>query len=184
MALVAAVAVAAAGVALLAADSSRVGDPGDDPGAALRGSSCEKLAAVAALLAQQDLAPRQFLREIGRRVAGIRPPPRGILDLAGGGRNVIAGRGFRRRYDDGSAGQARHFAGIAVATTYGGGDPTRWISENLRRDPAGSPDGLLTEEGIAFAIGILDGRIPPAASSGWLHRRLCRPPEVDLGLGF
>lgn len=115
-------------------------------------------------------------------MAGIRPPPRGLFDLARGGRNLFPGRGFRGRYDDGSTGQARHFTGIVVATTYGGGDPTRWISEHLRLDSAGAPDGLLTDEGIAFATGVLGGRIALDASSDWIRDNLCRPRSLDSSL--
>ena len=141
----------------------------------LNGSSCRRLAGISAKLAERELEPIPFLRALGLQVAGIRPPPRALGDLARGGRNRIPGRGFLARLDDGSSGQARHFAGIAVATTFfGGANPTRWISENLRRDPAGSPDGLLTVEGILFARLLTSGELEPEESPKWLLDRLCR----------
>lgn len=141
----------------------------------LTGSSCRRMAGISARLAESELAPIAYLRALGLQVAGIRPPPRALGDLARGGRNRIPGRGFLERLDDGSAGQARHFAGIAVATTFfGGADPTRWISENLRQDPAGSPDGLLTEEGILFATEVMRGDVEPEEAPGWLLDHLCR----------
>lgn len=141
----------------------------------LTGSSCRRLAGISAQLAERDPAPSAFLRAIGLQAAGIRPPPRALTDLARGGRNRIPGRGFLARLDDGSAGQARHFAGIAVATTYfGGGSATRWISENVRQDPAGSPDGRLTEEGIRFATEVLAGELALEETPEWLLEHLCR----------
>ena len=141
----------------------------------LAGSGCRRLAGVAARLAHQGGTPVRFLRELGRQVAGIRPPPRGYGDLARGGRNRVSGRGFLARYDDGTEGQPRHFAGIAVATTFvGGGSVTRWLSENVRQDPAGSPDGRLTDEGVAFARAVLSGELALAEAPAWLLENLCR----------
>jgi hypothetical protein len=139
-----------------------------------RGSSCRRLAGVAAALAEDERSPVAFLRELGRRAAGIRPPPRGFGDLARGGRDLIPGKGFLARFDDGSAGQARHFAGIAVARSFGSAADVRRISIDLRRDPAGSPDGRLTDEGIEFATSLLDGELALAESPDWILDRLCR----------
>jgi hypothetical protein len=134
------------------------------------------MAGVAAAVAEESPSSLVLLSELGRRVAGIRPPPRALGDLARGGRDLLPGRGFRARYDDGSAGQARHFAGIAVATTIvGGAIPTRLISERLRDDPRGSADGQLTEAGIEFATGLRSGELTPAEAPSWILDNVCRP---------
>ena len=99
------------------------------------GSACRRMAGLAAKLAERDQDEADFLRAFGLRAAGIRPPPARYGDLARGGRNLIAGRGFLARFDDGSAGQVRHFAGIAVASTFGGGGATRFLSIFVRDDP-------------------------------------------------
>ncbi len=138
----------------------------------LSGSACEKLAELAGLIAEQEPTPTGFLRRLGREAAGIRPG-RSIIDLARGGRNLILGRGFRPELDDGTEGQVRHFGGVAYAATLGGASPTRWISENLRDDPADSPDGRLTDEAIAFAGLVRRGELEPGESREWLAAELC-----------
>lgn len=143
-------------------------------GAALGGSGCRRLAGLASQLAAQERTAPDFLRAFGRDAAGIRNPPLAFGDLARGGRNRIAGRGFRARFDDGTGGQARHFAGIAVATSFGGGAGTRLISIFVRDDPGGSPDGRLTDEGIAFATGVLAGKLALEQTPAWLLEHLCR----------
>jgi hypothetical protein len=139
-----------------------------------RGSACRQVAGIAAKLAESDPPSLVFLREFGQRVAGIRPPPRAYGDLVRGGRNRIPGKGFLARFDDGTIGQARHFAGIAAATTFGGGISTRWISIFVRDDPEDSPDGRLTDEGILFATEILTGGLELAETPRWLLDHLCR----------
>ena len=80
------------------------------------GSACRRMAGLAAKLAERDQDEADFLRAFGLRAAGIRPPPRAYGDLARGGRNLIAGKGFLARFDDGSAGQVqalrRHRRGL------------------------------------------------------------------------
>jgi hypothetical protein len=153
-------------------DGLEASGPGDP---AFAGSACRRLAGVAAALAGQDLTPLETLRELGRRVAGIRPPPRAFGDLARGGRDLLPGRGFLARYDDGTSGQARHFAGIAVATTIvGGAVPTRLISERLRDDPSGSADGRLTEAGIEFSQELRSGDLTLGEAPAWILENLCR----------
>lgn len=139
-----------------------------------RGSGCRQMAGLAAKLAEREQSATGFLRAFGRQAAGIRPPPRAYGDLARGGRNLIAGRGFLERYDDDSFGQVRHFAGIAVASTFGGGGATRFLSIFVRDDPLQSPDGQLTEEGIMFATEVLDGDLSLEETPGWLLEHLCR----------
>jgi hypothetical protein len=178
-ALLAVLAVVGAGAALWylepwADEDEPTVDLGDLQGE-LTGSACRRLAGLAARLAERDRGPLPFLRDFGRQAAGIRPPPRGFGDLARGGRNRIVGRGFLARYDDGSSGQARHFAGIAVATTFvGGANPTRWISEHLRDDPNNSADGRLTDKGIEFATELLRGDMELDQTPGWVLENLCR----------
>jgi hypothetical protein len=147
-----------------------------DPTAArgLTGTACQRLAGLAGQLAQEDPGPGAFLVALGREGAGIRSGSRGFADLLRGGHNRIPGRGFLRRYDDGTQGQVRHFVGISVATVFARGNPTRWISEHLRRDPEGSPDGQLTDRGIEFATGILTGGLALADASSWILKHLCR----------
>jgi hypothetical protein len=137
-------------------------------------SACKRLAGLAAKLAEQEDSAPEFLRAFGKQAAGIRQGPRAYGDLARGGRNLIAGRGFLARYDDVTQGQARHFAGIAVATSFGGGSYTRWVSIFVRDDPLDSPDGRLTEEGIAFAGEVLSGDLDLAETPEWLLEHLCR----------
>lgn len=50
----------------------------------LGGSSCRRMAGISARLAERELAPVPFLRALGLQVAGIRPPPRALGDLARG----------------------------------------------------------------------------------------------------
>lgn len=139
-----------------------------------RGSACRRIAGLAAALAERDPSRLAFLRDFGRQVAGIRPPPRAFGDLARGGRNRVAGRGFLQRFDDGSSGQARHFAGIAVATTLGDAAAVRRVSISFRDDPADSPDGRLTDEGISFATQVLTGKLEVDETPRWLLDHLCR----------
>ena len=138
------------------------------------GSACRRMAGLAARLAEGEESAVRFLRAFGREAAGIRPPPRAYGDLARGGRDLIPGRGFLTRYDDGTEGQVRHFAGIAAASTFGGGSATRFISIFFRDDPIASPDGQLTEEGIEFAERVLGGDLTPAETPAWLLENLCR----------
>jgi hypothetical protein len=119
-------------------------------------------------------APERFLIDLGQQGAGIRPGRFALIDLARDGRNIILGRGFKRAFDDGTRGQVRHFVGVARASMFGGSALTRWISENLRRDPAGSPDGRLADEGIDFAQALLAGRLELSEASEWIRETLCK----------
>jgi hypothetical protein len=139
-----------------------------------QGSACREVAGVAAGLAEQDLSPTEYLRAFGRQIAGIRPPPRAYGDLARGGSNNVPGKGFLARFDDGTIGQARHFAGIAAAASFGGASSTRWVSIFVRRDPEDSPDGRLTDEGIAFASALTTGELETDEAPQWLLDHLCR----------
>ncbi|MGZ5313052.1 MAG: hypothetical protein ACXWEA_02470 [Solirubrobacterales bacterium] len=147
-------------------------DPSQSRG--LSGTACQRLAGLAGQLAEEDTKPSAFLIALGRDAAGIRPGRRALADLARGGRNRIPGRGFQHRFDDGTRGQVRHFVGLSVATMYGGASPIRWISEHLRNDPAGTPDGRLGDEGIAFSTQLIRGELSPQEASGWVLSHLCR----------
>jgi len=82
-------------------------------------SGCAKLADACSRVADRTSTPREFLRQLGHEAAGVRRGPLWPVDAGRGGSNRIRGRGFRRHVDDGTEGQARHFAGI-VAVTLGG----------------------------------------------------------------
>ena len=140
----------------------------------LSGTACQRLAGLAANLAVRDRIAERFLIDLGQQGAGIRPGRFALIDLARDGRNIILGRGFKREFDDGTRGQVRHFVGVARASMFGGSALTRWISENLRRDPAGSPDGRLADEGIDFAQALLAGRLELSEASEWIRATLCK----------
>lgn len=59
-------------------------------------NACAALAESIARLADRGLSSRRFLRELGR-VAGVRRGPLWLLDAAGGGTNLLRGRGFTQR---------------------------------------------------------------------------------------
>lgn len=144
----------------------------------LAGTSCEKLAATADAIAAEVDTPEQLIRRLGLEAAGIHGGARALVDLARGGSNRIPGAGFKNPYNDRTAGQARHFSGIAFAASYGGGQATRLISIFARRDPPGSADGRLTERGIEFTKGLLNGEIPREDAGEWILENLCRPSDL------
>ena len=144
----------------------------------LAGSSCEKLAATTDAIAAEVDTPETLIRRLGLETAGIHSGARALVDLARGGTNRIPGAGFKNPYNDQTAGQARHFSGIAVAASYGGEEATRLISIFARQDPLDSPDGRLTERGIDFAKGLLNGEIPQEDAGEWILENLCRPSDL------
>ena len=177
--LVASAVVLAAGVAAYLVLDPFGDDSGSPAGSAARtqpltGTACQRLAGLAANLAVRDRTAERFLIDLGQQGAGIRPGRFALIDLARDGRNIILGRGFKREFDDGTRGQVRHFVGVARASMFGGSALTRWISENLRRDPAGSPDGRLADEGIDFAQALLAGRLELSEASEWIRETLCK----------
>jgi hypothetical protein len=139
------------------------------------GTACERLAGLATTLGGRESTPGAFLRALGLAAAGIRPPPRALADLAAGGRDLIPGGGFRAAYSDGTAAQARHFAGVAAATTYGGAAATRLVSVLLRGDPVRSADGRLSDQALDFAALVESGELPLEQSGVWILENLCRP---------
>ncbi len=116
------------------------------------------------------------------QLAGIRPPPRALADLARGGRDLIPGGGFRAVYSDGTAGQVRHFAGVAVASFYGGAAATRLASVFLRRDPVRSADGRLSERAFDFASLVESGELPLEQTGAWILENVCRPTGLGAAL--
>lgn len=146
------------------------------------GTACERLAGLANALGGREATPGGFLRALGLAAAGIRPPPRALADLARGGRDVIPGGGFRAVYSDGTAGQVRHFAGVVVASTYGGAAATRLASVFLRRDPVRSADGRLSERALDLASLLESGELPLEQAGAWILENLCRPTGLGAGL--
>ena len=171
--------IGAAAVAYLAIDP--LADE-SDPTAELHlsGTACERLAELAGYLAERDDDVTAFLLDLGEEAGGISKGRRALADLARGGRNRIRGKGFKRRFDDGSIGQVRHFAGYVRASMFGGSSVTRWISEHLRDDPPNSADGRLGDQGIEFAQALIGGRLELSEASQWLRERLCRAPTAAL----
>ena len=113
------------------------------------------------------------MAELAWRVAGIRRGRLALWGLLLGGRTRLAGGGFRPELRDHTAGQSRHFAGVAKAVTVLGADRTRWLSVHVRRDRPDSPDGRLTSLAVEFATGLLDGSLAPAAAGDWIRVRVC-----------
>lgn len=136
-------------------------------------SACADLVQVTSSLGALHLRPKYFLRVLALLCGGIRPGPIGLYDLAVAGANLYPGQGFRPEFDDGTAGQVRHFVGIAASVTWVGVPATRIVSERIRRDLVDSPDGRLGEVAIRFAHLILTGALPPEHAADWLSARLC-----------
>ncbi|GAB3404972.1 hypothetical protein GCM10027515_17740 [Schumannella luteola] len=135
-------------------------------------TACEQLARVADRLAERTGDPRRFLRGLAWNCAGVRLDPRGLFDLARGGRNRFHGGGFRAEFDDGTTGQVRHFAGIAVAPVLIGERATRWAMRTVLRDPETSADHRLSLAALEFARELRSGGLPIRAAGDWIRERL------------
>ncbi|THG29885.1 hypothetical protein [Naasia lichenicola] len=135
-------------------------------------TAAQRLAHVADQLGRRDLTPRRFLRGLAWNCAGIRPDLRGYLDLAVGGRNPISGRGFRRRFDDGTDGQVRHFAGVAVAPVLLGDRFTGFALRWFLRDSPDSADGRLSEAALRFAHALRSGEVSVRDAGSWIRQNL------------
>lgn len=137
--------------------------------------ACAELVRIAEEIVAEhpDISARDFLQELGWRVAGIEPGIEGLIELARGGENVVSGGGFRPEFDDGSRGQARHFAGIAAAVARLGSRFTTWAGEHALRDDPDSADGRLTEAAVTFARALLDGELPVTDSGDWIESNIC-----------
>lgn len=138
-------------------------------------SACEQLAAACDRLAARTppLSPGRFLRDLGHEVAGVRRGLFWFLDAGRGGSNRIRGRGFRRHVDDGTEGQARHFAGIVSVAARVGPGPARWLSIHVGRDAPDTADGRLTDLALDFVRSVRSGELPLGDTGGWVRARLC-----------
>ncbi|RFA19487.1 hypothetical protein [Subtercola boreus] len=135
--------------------------------------ACAELATLAGRLAVGETSPRRFLVRLGEEGGGIRRGALWMIDATLAGRNRLPGRGFSPALDDGSTGQARHFAGTAAAAARLGAAVTRWVSVHVRRDPLDSADGRLSEEAIRFAALVRSGDLPLAETEAWIREHLC-----------
>lgn len=136
--------------------------------------ACARLAAGAASDTASDAASRsRFLRELGHEVAGVRRGPLWFLDAGRGGANRIRGRGFRSHVDDGTEGQARHFAGIVAVAARIGPAPARWLSIHVGRDAPDSADGRLTDHAIDFVRLVRSGELPLRDTEAWIRSTIC-----------
>lgn len=134
--------------------------------------ACAALADAVGALARHGHSDGRFLREVGR-IGGVRPGPLWITDAASGGSNRLRGRGFRRRLDDDTDGQARHFAGTVAVAARVGSRLTRFLTARILRDAPDSADGRLSDEAIAFAREIRSGRLAQRDAADWIRTNLC-----------
>lgn len=136
-------------------------------------TACERLAQACARIAGRASGSGEFLRELGHEVAGVRRGPLWFLDAGRGGANRIRGRGFRRHVDDGTEGQARHFAGIVAVAARLGPRATRWLSIHVGRDAPESADGRLTDHALDFVRLIRAGELPLEETDAWVRTTIC-----------
>ena len=138
-------------------------------------NACAKMATLADEIAAAHprWSGRELLAEMALQVAGIHRGPGALLGLLTGGRSRLRGGGFRGELRDHSAEQTRHFIGVARAVTIIGPTATRWLSENLRQDPANSPDGKLTGLALEFSSVLLSGDVVTSAAGDWIRRNVC-----------
>ena len=134
---------------------------------------CAQLAAACSRVAARTSTPAEFLRELGREAAGVRRGLQWPLDAGRGGSNRIRGRGFRRHVDDGTDGQARHFAGIVAVAARLGTRATRWLSIHVGRDAPESADGMLTDHALDFVRLVRAGELTPSGSECWVLQTVC-----------
>ncbi|SMH27853.1 hypothetical protein SAMN06295885_0062 [Rathayibacter oskolensis] len=136
-------------------------------------NACLILADRVDALAASSPPPRALIRSVATEVAGIRPGPLGAIDLLGGGRNRIRGRGFLGPYDDGTRGQARHFAGVAGATLYLGGGLARLFLRTAGGDRKGSADDRLTRRAVEWSRLLRRGELAGSEAGEWIRREVC-----------
>ena len=138
-------------------------------------TSCEQLARTAEAIAAEhpDWPAHGLLVELAHEVAGIRRGPLAGLGLLLGGRTRLRGGGFRPELRDHTAGQTRHFVGIARAVTVLGPSRTAWLSAHVRRDAPDSADGRLTSLAIEFASQLLDGSLATKDAGKWIRANVC-----------
>ncbi|MEZ4529554.1 MAG: hypothetical protein R2855_00870 [Thermomicrobiales bacterium] len=157
---------------------------GDARNAAMRNANaCQQLVELCGevLEVAPELTAREFLRTLGALVAGIDLDLKGFRQLARGGANGLIGAGFRAEYDDGTAGQARHFAGTAAAAALIGEKPAELLAHHVV-DPAESIDGHLSTAALEFARLLIEGELPLAEAGGWIAANVCDPAfQTDDG---
>lgn len=166
------------------------GDAGTEPlegearNAALRNANaCQQLVELCGevLAVAPELTPREFLRTLGALVAGIDLGIKGFRQLARGGANGLVGAGFRAEYDDGTAGQARHFAGTAAGAALIGDKPAELLAHHVV-DPAESIDGQLSTAALEFARLLMDEDLPLDQAGSWIAANVCDPDfQTDAG---
>lgn len=130
---------------------------------------CDELGTLA-----PGATPREFLRSLGALVAGIDLGSKGFVQLARGGANGLIGAGFRADYDDGTAGQARHFAGTAAAAGLVGEKPAELLAHHVV-DPAESIDGHLSTAALEFARLLIGGELSLDRAGRWIEANICDP---------
>jgi hypothetical protein len=137
--------------------------------------ACAEMAQTAQDISAQHpgWSGHDFLVEFAWRIAGISRGRMAAVGLLVGGRSRLRGGGFRPELRDRTAGQTRHFAGVARAVTVLGPGCTRWLSVHVRRDAAGTPDGRLTDLAVEFASGLLDGSLAKDRAGDWIREHLC-----------
>ena len=143
--------------------------------AALRNANaCRQMAELCGELLEiaPELTAREFLRSLGALVAGIDLGLMGFKQLARGGANGLVGAGFRNEYDDGTAGQARHFAGTAAAAALVGRKPAELLAHHMV-DRAESIDGHLSTAALEFAHLLIAGKLPLAQAGSWIEANVC-----------
>ncbi|WP_313540559.1 hypothetical protein [Leifsonia aquatica] len=140
-------------------------------------NACADLVSTAARLAAGSTSSRRFFLDLGAEVGGVGRGPFWFLDAARGGRNRLRGRGFRPHVDDGTDGQARHFAGIAAVAARIGARPTRWFALHVLRDPADSADGRLTDHALDLVRLTRTGDVNRATVAAWIRTTICEPPR-------
>ncbi len=158
---------------------------GDVRTAALRNANaCQQMVELCGELLElaPDLSPREFLRSFGALVAGIDLGVMGFRQLARGGANGLLGAGFRQEYDDGTAGQARHFAGTAAAAALIGDKPAELLAHHVV-DPADSIDGHLSTAALEFARLLVDESLALDQAGSWIADHVC-DPEFRTDDGF
>lgn len=137
--------------------------------------ACTALALLASMIVDADpsVDPAAFLERLGEQAAGVRPGLRGLADLVTGGDDHLRGGGFGGELDDGTRGQARHFAGVAAAAARFGGDVTDVAGRWLLGDDGNTADGQLTRKALEFVSRLESGALPPRAAADWIRSELC-----------
>lgn len=137
--------------------------------------ACTALSALAGLIAAADpsVDAMTFIERLGEQAAGIRPGVRGLADLATGGDDHLRGDGFRDDLDDGTPGQARHFAGVAASAARLGDDLTHVASTHLLGDGTDTADAALTHKALEFVRLLESGELTPGTAAAWIRQELC-----------